>query len=69
VGALFALLRYLAWLQRGVKQCSDAYARLMASAGLPFSPPADATLCLSACVCVWGVVFGRRRLEGREGEG
>eukprot|EP00884_Botryococcus_braunii_P000803 jgi/Botrbrau1/10723/Bobra.357_1s0024.1 len=33
VGALFALLRYLAWLQRGVKQCSDAYARLMASAG------------------------------------
>lgn len=44
VGALFALLRYLAWLQRGVKQCSDAYARLMASAGalsglLPFSLP------------------------------
>ena len=32
-GALFALLRYVTWMQRGMKQASDAYARVMASLG------------------------------------
>lgn len=33
VGSLFALLRYVSWAQRAIKQASDAYARLMAGAG------------------------------------
>lgn len=33
LGSLYALLRYVSWMQGGIKQASDAYVRLMAGAG------------------------------------
>jgi hypothetical protein len=33
VGTLFALLRYVKWMQKGLKATSDSYARLMAGLG------------------------------------
>lgn len=33
VGALFAVLRYLGWLQQGLTGASNAYARILAGAG------------------------------------
>ena len=33
VGTLFGLLRYVHWMQQGMKQASNAYARIMAGLG------------------------------------
>jgi len=33
VGTLFGLLRYVHWTQRGMKQTSNSYARIMAGLG------------------------------------
>ena len=43
VGTLFALLRYVAWLQEGVTQTSNAYARIMAGMG--------------GCCWGWGLMY------------